>query len=60
VGNYTINAQAIATNMWSPDLILGLNPTVFYALVAVIAALAVIVSLVIFVARRKRMKTQAR
>ena len=54
VGNYTINANAIATNMWSPDLILGLNPTVFYALVAVIAVLAVVVSLVIVVARRKR------
>jgi len=60
IEDLTVTVTAIATNMWSPDLILGLNQTVFYALVAVILVLAVVIlSLVIVVARRKRMKTPA-
>ena len=56
VGNYTINAYVIATNLWSPQ-ILGLDQTVFYSLVAVIIVLAVLIlSSVILVARRKRIK----
>jgi hypothetical protein len=56
VGNYTINAHVIATNMWSPQ-ILGLDQTVFYALVAVIIVLAVVIlSSVIVVARKKKIK----
>jgi len=56
VGNYTINAQAVATNMWSPQ-ILGLDQTVFYALVAVSVVMAIVIlALVIAVARRKKIK----
>lgn len=47
-----------ATNMWSPQ-ILGLNQTVFYVLVATSTVLAVsILSSVIVVARRKRMRVK--
>jgi hypothetical protein len=54
LGNYTIDAQAIATNMWRPH-ILGLDESVFYALIAVIVVLVVLVlSLVTVLVRRKR------
>lgn len=54
--NFTVITNAIATNMWSPQ-ILELNQTVFYALVAVnIVLVVLILSLVIVVARRKRIK----
>src|SRR3989304_2781946 len=57
IENLTVTIQAIATNMWSPQ-ILGLNQTVFYALVAVSTVLAVLVSSsVIFVARRRSLKS---
>jgi len=55
IEDLTVTIQAIATNMWSPEIILGLNQTMFYALVAVIILLAVLVlSSVVVVARRKR------
>jgi len=55
VGNYTINAYAIATNMWGPQS--PQDQTGFYALVAVIVVLAVLVlASVIVVARRRRTK----
>ena len=55
--NFTVISNAIATNMWSPQIILGLNQTVFYALVAVSIVLAVLMlSSVMVVARRKRLK----
>ncbi len=57
IDNLTVTVQAIATNMWSPELIPGLNQTAFYALAASSLVLAVsILSSVIIVARRKRIK----
>src|SRR3989304_77833 len=59
IEDLTVTTQAIATNMWSPQ-ILGLNQTGFYALVAVSIVLAVLVlSSVIVVARRKSLKRLA-
>jgi hypothetical protein len=53
--NYTVTTNAVATNLWSPELILGLNPTTFYTLVtAVTVVAALILSLVIVITRRKR------
>ena len=40
--NYFINATAISTNMWSPQ-ILGLDQTIFYTLVSVVIILAVLI-----------------
>jgi hypothetical protein len=55
IEDLTVTTQAIATNMWSPDLILGLNPTAFYTLVAVSIVLAALILLLVMVlARRKR------
>jgi hypothetical protein len=55
IEDLTVTVQAIATNMWSPQILL--NQTVFYALVAVIIVPAILVlSSVIVVARRKRVK----
>ena len=52
--NMTLITNAIATNMWTPQ-ILELNQTVFYSLVAGCIVLAVLVlSLLIVVARRRR------
>jgi hypothetical protein len=57
IEDLTVTIQAIATNMWSSEVILGLNQAVFYPLVAVIIVLAILVlSLVMVVARRRRMK----
>jgi|SRR3972149_11043314 len=54
LGTYTVNATAIATNLWSPQ-ILGLDQTAFYALViiSVIAVIAV-AAVILIVARRKK------
>ncbi len=51
--NYTINAYATATNMWAPQ-ILGLDQTVFYAIVTLVVAVIVVAVLVLVVFRRKR------
>jgi len=57
IENLTVTVEAIATNMWSPELIPGLSQTVFYALVAASAVLAAsTVSSVIVVVRRKKLK----
>ena len=57
IEDLTVTVQAVATNMWSPEFILGLDQTVFYALVAVIIVLAVVIlSSVIVVAKRKKIK----
>jgi hypothetical protein len=54
--NLTVVSQAIATNMWSPQ-ILGLNQTAFYNLAAVSVLLVVsTLSSLIFFAERKRAK----
>jgi hypothetical protein len=53
--NYTVITNAVATNMWSPELILGLTPAAFYMLAtAVTVVAALILSLVIVVIWRKR------
>ena len=53
--NLTIISTAVATNMWSPQ-ILGINPPVFYELVAVIITLTVLIlGSVTVVAKRKTM-----
>jgi hypothetical protein len=57
--NFTVITNAIATNIWSPQ-ILELNQTVFYALVAVSIVLAVLIlSLVIVVGKRKTIEKPA-
>jgi hypothetical protein len=57
--NFTVITNAIATNMWSPQ-ILQVNQTVFYALVSVIIVLVVLVLVsVIVVTRRKSIKRPA-
>jgi hypothetical protein len=53
--NLTLTSTAVATNMWSSE-ILGLNQTTFYALVSVSAVLAAtMLSSAVVVARRKRL-----
>ncbi len=57
--NLTIISTAVATNMWSPQ-ILGINPPVFYDLVAVIITLTVLIlGSVTVVAKRKTMRKLA-
>ncbi len=51
--NYTINALATSTNMWTPQ-ITGLNQTVFYALIIVILTVIVVTILIVVVFRKKR------
>ena len=50
---YTINATAIRTNMWNPQ-ILGIDQTVFYAIVALVVALITIVIAVVFIIRKRQ------
>jgi hypothetical protein len=60
LGNYTVNATATATNMWSAQ-ILGLDQTVFYiVIVAVVVVTLVIIALVTVFVRRKRILNNAR
>ena len=49
---YTINATAIRTNMWNPQ-ILGLDQTVFYALVVVVVAVITVVIVGVFMVLRR-------
>ena len=53
VGNYTVDATAYATNMWSPQ-ILGLDPIVFYVVVVAVVVVIVALTLVSIFARRKK------
>jgi|MudIll2142460700_1097286.scaffolds.fasta_scaffold96871_1 hypothetical protein len=53
LANYTIDAFATATNMWAPQ-ILGLDPTIFYAIIIIVVAVIVVAVLVLVVFRRKR------
>lgn len=50
LGTYTLTANFLRTNMWAPK-ILGLQPAVFYAMIAVVVAAAVAATL-IFAGRR--------
>jgi hypothetical protein len=49
---YTINATAIRTNMWNPQ-ILGLDQTVFYALIVVVVAVITVVIVGVFMVLRR-------
>ncbi len=54
--NWSAHVNLIATNLWSPQ-ILGLNPTVFYALTSLsIGVVAVIMSSAILVFRKRGLK----
>ena len=52
LGNYTVNAQAIATNIWSPQ-ILGLNQNTFYLIVAAIIVIIVVIAIIVVISQRK-------
>jgi hypothetical protein len=57
IDNLTVTVEAVATNMWSPELVPGLDQTVFFALVAASAVLvASAVCSLIVVTRRKKLK----
>ncbi len=60
VGTYTVNATAIATNMWSPQ-ILGLDQTVFYLIIIaiIVVAVAVIVLSVVLVRKNRSLKNRS-
>jgi len=51
--DYNVSATTYATNMWAPQ-VLGLNPTVFYAVLSVIIVIVVAAVLVIIAFRRKK------
>ncbi|MCX8153575.1 MAG: hypothetical protein N3E52_03975 [Candidatus Bathyarchaeota archaeon] len=54
IEDLTVTVQAVATNMWSPELILGLRQTEFYALVAVsVLLVAVTLTALLVTAKRK-------
>ncbi len=53
LGTYTVNAQAYATNIWSPQ-ILGLNQTVFYLLVAAIIVVVALLALVLLLMQKRK------
>ncbi len=55
IEDLTVDTQAIATNMWSPQ-ILGLNQKMFYTLVAGALAAVLALSLAIVAAKRKWLK----
>ncbi len=52
VGNYTVNAYAIATNIWAPQ-ILGLDQPVFYALIITIIVTVSLALIVVFARKKK-------
>ena len=52
---YTVNATAIKTNMWNPQ-ILGIDQTLFYALVAVVIVVVVVAVAAVFLMRRRTQK----
>jgi hypothetical protein len=51
--SYSVNTTAVATNLWSPD-ILGLEPNVFYGVVIGSVAFVVAAVVVVFLRSRKR------
>ena len=55
LGTYTVNAQAIATNIWSPQ-ILGLNQNVFYLVVTVIVVVIVVIAASAVISRKNKKK----
>jgi hypothetical protein len=57
IEDLTVTVTAAATNMWSPALIMGLKPSVFYALVTVVAALVALMLAFVILDRKKKLKT---
>ena len=55
LGTYTVNAQAIATNIWSPQ-IFGLNQNMFYLIVAAIVVVIAVIAAVAVISRKKKRK----
>ena len=53
LGTYTVNAQAYATNIWSPQ-ILGLNQNVFYLVITAIAVVVTVIAALAVIARKKK------
>jgi hypothetical protein len=52
LSGYTINATAIRTNMWHPQ-ILGLDQIVFYALLVVVVFIIAVIIVFIFIVRKR-------
>jgi hypothetical protein len=52
LGNYTVNARATATNIWSPQ-ILGLSQRTFFLIIATIIVLVVLIASIVISARKK-------
>jgi hypothetical protein len=55
LGTYTVHAQAIATNIWNPQ-ILGLNQNVFYLIITVIAVVIAVIAALAVISRKKKTK----
>ncbi len=53
IEDLTVTIEAKATNLWSPQTIMGVNPTVFYGVI-VGAVLAVSIPATVMVVRRKK------
>lgn len=51
-GNYTLNTQAVATNIWNPQ-ILGLEQLVFFAVVTLVIVIIAAASALVIVRRRR-------
>ena len=54
IEDLTVTVDAVATNLWSQDTILGLKPAVVYALIVVVAVLATLPLIATFLYRRKK------
>jgi hypothetical protein len=52
LGNYTVNAQATATNIWSPQII-GLNQNTFYLVIATIIIVIAVIASIVIIARKR-------
>jgi hypothetical protein len=57
IENVTVTIEATTTNLWSPELIVGLKPPVFYALVTVIIVLALSILTSTILGRKKNIRT---
>ena len=53
LGNYTVNARATATNIWSSQL-LGLNQNTFYLVIATIIVVIAVIASIVIIARKKK------
>jgi hypothetical protein len=51
--DYTLNALAVKTNMWKPQLF-GIEPTIVYAIITGFIIIAVIIAVVVFIRITKR------